>query len=423
LTEIDLKNVTIIGEAALGGNKLTSIVIPQTVKVIGDYSFKRCIDLASVEFSDSPSVFYIGTDAFDQTSLSEFCVPATVTFLGSGMIGNSEVDYIDVDPANEYYVSVDGVVYTKDMKTLTHYPPKKVSSLYEIPDTVTEIGAGAFSSCLYISGVSIPDSVTIINKEAFSKCESMTDVVMSTAVTEIGEHAFYNCLMMNDIDLSKCTALKSIGQQAFSECSCIKKVNIPASVESIGERAFCFCKSLESFSVDPSNKYYRSVDGALYDKDMKVLIQYPNASAQTSFTVPSGVEIIGQNAFSLCWNLNTLVFPDSVTTLSNPVVIDHGQSTSPITKLVFGKGLTTVGSKPFTHHHFFESKDSTEELPPTADNLRGHTFVGETSLRMILVKEGGDSSSFPIWAIAAIIIVALIAVIGIVIWKKKSTST
>jgi hypothetical protein len=42
---------------------------------------------------------------------------------------------------------------------------------------------------------------------------------------------------------------------------------------------------------------------------------------------------------------------------------------------------------------------------------------------MILVKEGGDSSSFPIWAIAAIIIVALIAVIGIVIWKKKSTST
>ncbi|MBR2871889.1 MAG: leucine-rich repeat domain-containing protein, partial [Lentisphaeria bacterium] len=71
---------------------------------------------------------------------------------------------------------------------LLYIPP--CTTAYIIPDTVTEIGWGAFDGCTGLTSVVIPNSVTYICGEAFYGCSSLTSVVLPDSVTEIGWGAF-----------------------------------------------------------------------------------------------------------------------------------------------------------------------------------------------------------------------------------------
>ena len=62
-----------------------------------------------------------------------------------------------------------------------------------IPESVTSIGANAFSGCRSLTNVTIPDSVTSIEGAAFYECIGLTSVVIPESVTSIGVDAFYDC--------------------------------------------------------------------------------------------------------------------------------------------------------------------------------------------------------------------------------------
>jgi hypothetical protein len=59
-----------------------------------------------------------------------------------------------------------------------------------IPDSVTEIGRGAFRGCTGLTSIVIPDSVTKIGEYAFGGCTGLTSIVIPDSVTEIGRDAF-----------------------------------------------------------------------------------------------------------------------------------------------------------------------------------------------------------------------------------------
>ena len=94
----------------------------------------------------------------------------------------------------------------------------------------------------------------------------------------------------------------------------IKSVAIPKSVIYIGDRAFDW-NGLESITVDKDNPAYKSVNGNLYTKDGKVLIQYANAKTDKEFRIPYGVTHIGAYAFSMSINLTSIRIPKSVTSI------------------------------------------------------------------------------------------------------------
>ena len=104
----------------------------------------------------------------------------------------------------------------------------------------------------------------------------------------------------------------TISDSAFAACSNLTSVTIPDSVTTIGERVFVFCSNLTSITVDPDNEYYQSIDGNLYSKDGKTLIQYAAGKTETAFIIPDGVNIIGNGAFYKCTNLTSItVDPDN----------------------------------------------------------------------------------------------------------------
>ena len=159
-----------------------------------------------------------------------------------------ELKAIEVDEANEYYTSVDGVLYTKDMKKLMVYPIKKVETSYTIPEGVERIGA-----C------------------AFYKNETLTEVNIPSTLKEIGDMAFFKCEKISLVTLPN--GLEIIGSDAFSYCQELKPVMfIPGSVKEIGSFAFYSCSNLKEFYMGAQSEEQITFEDSWLPKNIKKVV-------------------------------------------------------------------------------------------------------------------------------------------------------
>ena len=180
-----------------------------------------------------------------------------------------------------------------------------------IPDGVTFIGGYTFYACSNLSSVSIGKGVGYIDYAAFLDCYRLTSITIPDSVTSIGDVAFSGCSSLSSVTIGN--GVTSIGYDAFENCSSLTSIVIPDSVTYIGDCAFEGCSSLTSIDVDSDNAYYKSIDGNLYTKDGKTIVQYAIGKKDITFAIPDGVTSIGRYAFSGCTSLANVTIPDSVT--------------------------------------------------------------------------------------------------------------
>ena len=170
--------VTVIeGSAFQGCSSLKSFTIPSGVTVIEAYTFKQS-GLTSITIP--ANVTRICLDAFEQCGdLQSFAIPASLTDIyDNPFSGCGKLSVITVDEGNPNYKAVDGVLFSKDDKTLIAYPKGKEGTTYTIPASVTKIGSNAFGGCSGLTSVTIPVGVTEIGDYAFSGCSGLTSVTI-----------------------------------------------------------------------------------------------------------------------------------------------------------------------------------------------------------------------------------------------------
>lgn len=221
--ELDGKKVSAIGNSAfLFQSFITDLVIPEGVKSLDWYCFNTCENLETVTLPDS--LEFIDSWAFERCSkLKTINVPANVTRINGGAFAqNSSMTSITCDPANKNYVSVNGVLFTKDMKELVAYPGG-IQGEYTVPATVNHIGDAAFYGALGLDSVTILGNLDFIGFEAFAECSKLTDVAIRDGVNYVG-------------------------YWAFRGCDGIKSLTVPQSVTNIGNQAFGFAYADQKMS-------------------------------------------------------------------------------------------------------------------------------------------------------------------------------
>ena len=168
----------------------TSVVIPDSVTVIGHRAFEFCSWLQSIDIPKN--VIEIGDFAF---------------------YGCRSLQSFNVDGDNPVFSSVEGVIL-KNKTILFLYPPGKESLCYSIPEGVTSIGEFAFEDCSNLQTVDIPESVTEIGMGAFTKCYNLQSVNIPCNISKIGPFAFGNTAI-ESITIPE--SVKEIGTEAFSD--------------------------------------------------------------------------------------------------------------------------------------------------------------------------------------------------------------
>ena len=199
-----------------------------------------------------------------------------------------------------------------------------------IPDSATSISYAAFYQCSSLTKITIPDSIASIDDWAFYGCASLASIAIPDSVTSIGEGAFCSCTSLESVTIPN--SVSSMEDQVFDSCTSLASITIGSGVNSMGDGVFSGCKSLTSIYVINANKAYSSLDGNLYSKDKKTLIQYAIGKLATSFILPNGVTSIGFAAFDGCLNLTNITIPDSVTSIGDYAFYNCTNLTSAVFK-------------------------------------------------------------------------------------------
>ncbi len=350
---------------------------------------------------------------FNVYTLSSVIIPDSVINIDTNTFYCIDLTDIIVDENNEYYKSIDGVLFNKDGTRIIQYPQGKSQSEYKIPnsviiigdyafsycknlmsivipDSVVNIGNNAFSDCFYLKNITIPDSVTNIGDYAFYDCDRLESVVMSNSITSIGDGIFCHCRDLKNITIPD--SVKSIGKAAFRECyslenfvipnsvtsignvafySCnsliniiipnsvvslgnnvfdncrmLKSIIISSSVTNIGENIFNSCINLTDIIVDDNNKYYKSIDGVLFNKACTELVSYPKGKELTKYIIPDSVIRIGDYGFNSCSNLINIIIPDSVISIGKAAFLGCS-----FTNLLIPDSVVSIDDGAFKYCH------------------------------------------------------------------------
>lgn len=216
--------------------------------------------------------------------------------------------------------SMNGVPVTK-VKGLDN---GKLTSL-TIPDSVTEISAGAFANnknlktvklgkkvsvigegafreCSALTGITIPDSVNTIGVMAFWECKGLTKAVIGNGVTQIGNGAFVRCGKLSSLTIGK--NVKTIGENAFYSCAALTSVKLPDTVTKVGDEAFGYCSNLKTIDL---GKNLTVLPSELFHECDKL----------QSVKLPAKLKKINNECFYHCVSLKTLNIPDGTTELSH----------------------------------------------------------------------------------------------------------
>lgn len=425
----NLGQVDISASSQLGGiysgafyncAKLAGIVIPDMVQEISDYAFYGCSALKEVTLTEKSKLQGVYDHAFEYAGIENFDMPAEMLVLGAYAFRGTQLKTFTfnekLEEIGEYALAESGLTGVTELripnsvKYIEKCIFKDIDSIKELTLPFlgkTEDNIETNNTIKYLfSDVSKLDGLKKISVlggkrldyDAFSylKCE---EIYLAESIVDLGYSSFLrceelkvinipenvNCIRMSTFEL--CTKLQNIEiplscnrieDTAFKDCFSLKSIYIKRNVKYIANNSFSGCISLETVNVDNDNKFFKAIDGILYDYDISRIIIVPK-NVVGKIIIADGIETIDSGAFYNCKYIEEVVFSDTVTKIGD----DAFRDCVSLKHISFSENLQSIGIMAFQN-----TSIENIELPDTVYELGIYAFADCRSLYR--VKLPGD---------------------------------
>lgn len=340
-----------------GGSTFTSVTIPASIEYIGVGAFLSSKSIKTLTFAGDATTragFVLGFNAFSGCSgVTSLVVPASITkfegehHVATNTASSSATGSYHLHGAFRGMSGLTSLTFEEGVTSLSvgmFYGSGTSTAVVTLPDSLVTIADAAFNTAKFKS-VTFGKNLTTIGKHAFSNATNLATVDFSKneQLTTIGDYAFEKCTKLTTVVLPDNSAHGveelTFGKTIFSGCTALTAATIPATVKNLNS-AFAGCTKVVVTHV--GNEASADANGFMLTADGKRLVKYSGTA--TDVTVPDGVEIIGDNAFSGNKKITKVTLPTSVKVL-------EGYAFNGCTKLATvegGDGLMSIGAYAFS---------------------------------------------------------------------------
>jgi len=347
---------------------LTAVNIPKSVTFIDEAVCKGCTSLETINLSET--VDTIGKNAFYGSRIKSLYIPKSVRSIGGCITGNcNQLISIKVDPANAVYDSrnnCNGII-----ETATNELVVGIQNTV-IPSTVTSISGYAYRDCKQLKSLFIPENINKIKvgpnyESPFYGCDNLVSIKVDANNTVYDSRNNCNAIFYkgtNKLVYGWQTTvipkgITEIDKHAFSDCLGLTSIVIPEGVTGINSSAFSNCENLVSVSLPES----------LTSWDWGVFLQ---CHSLTSIQLPSKLKYIANSAYWNCLGLVNIKIPESIERIED-IAFEYCYR---LKALSLPSKLTEIGDEAFRDCNKLESVVSKNPVPPTISDLTFTKLMG-----------------------------------------------
>ncbi len=292
--------------------------------------------------------------------------------------GCSVLKEINVAEKHPNYSSVDGVLYSKDGKTLITVPPAYEKTTFVVPDTVEYLRNDCFADCVYLEKIVLPEGLTEIPDNAFCRCTDLKEAVLPEGIERVGQGAFRGCVS-------------------------IKNISLPSTITRIDIEVFDGCISLETINANGNeDEIWQAIaDGSSWSAEGKKeeigLFAEPQAAylirqrVQKGTTLTFSYQVTADNKVIITGltqeaekekQMRRLIIPQKISGMQ-VVGIDGGAfATVPLTEVTLPEGLLEIGKGAFYGCNLAEIS-----IPASVCYIAPRAFGANYGMKKITVSE------------------------------------
>jgi len=403
-------------ENSVTKRKVSKSLVPKTLDVATAGTLKNL--LTSAELSNishltlsgsiDASDFKIMRDSMPSLSVLDINAVNIMAYSGAngtGDNGSNNMSYpANQIPENAFYVPAEEPGVSNSILTSI-----------VLPSSATSIGAIAFAFCDKLNSISIPSKIIQIGYASFAGCNALITVDNANpkyssadgVLFDKAKTALIQCPVSIAGSYDVPTTVTTLGMYSFFFCDKLTAVAIPSTVKSIVAYSFTSCSA--TINVDANNPNYSSLDGVLYNKSVKKLIQC-GTSKVGSYVVPATVDSLGDNAFYNCSLLTAVTLPSSISFYGDNAffycsgLTSITVSTKPVS-LSYSYGVfegvnlqTCTLNVPFATKQLYMSASVWNKFANIVENPNGFTLGAN---KLILQSVAGSNAAIKITTVKA----------------------
>ncbi len=331
------------------------------------------------------------------TSATEFDLPASVTQIGAGAFRGAGSGSAQL----RYYFPTEGLTVAPGAFDSCRATVKvNGTELPRIYYTVSDSGATVTGSGGNLTDVVIPDTlggkpVVAIGKDAFSGQSAMTRVMVPDTVVSLGQNAFRNCQALTEINLP--AGVTALPNDAFFGCYALAEIDL-TGINSLGSNALRGCRSLTEVTIPEG---ITTLPSSLLE----------DATGLTQVHLPSTLTTINNYAFYNCKALTEIAIPAGVTAIPygafqkcsalESVQLPAGvesiaqnafRECTKLTQINFPAGLTSIGNEAFRDTCVGQTANAVYVLPDSVETFGSGAFYNCGA--GLLVAKGSERENF-----------------------------